>query len=367
MTRTRAAGATTGDAATTCVGPLDVAAMDVARRRLDALTKPPGSLGRLEALAIQLAGIRGALVTAIERPAVVVFAGDHGVTRQGVSPYPSEVTRQMVGTFASGRAAINVLAAAAGAELLVVDVGVAGGPLSRIDGVVASSTRLLDRRIRGGTEDFSVAPAMTPDEASAAIDVGRAVAASLAEDGCDLLALGEMGIGNTTASTAIAAALLGRPAIELAGAGTGLGADGIRCKAAVVDAALARHGLAGADPLRVLATVGGLEIAALVGAILAAAERRVPVLLDGFITGVAALVATRLTADLPGRLIASHRSAEHGHAAVLAALGLDPILDLDLRLGEASGAALAIPIVQAAAAIVGGMATFEEAGVTDRE
>jgi len=348
----------------TSIEPLDRDAMDRAGQRLDRLTKPPGSLGRLETLAIQLAGIRGELVTAIDRPAIAVFAGDHGITRQGVSPYPSEVTRQMVANFASGGAAINVLARAAGADLVVVDVGVAGDPLA--PAVLAAGTRFVDARVAAGTRDCSQAPAMTEGEALAAIEAGRRIVGELDERGCDLLGVGEMGIGNTTASSAIVAALTGRPAIEVTGRGTGLDDEGVRHKAAVIDAALARHAPDPRRPLQVLTAVGGLEIAALVGAILAAASARIPVVLDGFITGAAALVASGLAPGFAPRLIASHRSSEPGHGIVLEALSLDPILDLGLRLGEGSGAALAIPVVAAAAAIVGGMATFEDAGVTDR-
>jgi nicotinate-nucleotide--dimethylbenzimidazole phosphoribosyltransferase len=346
------------------IAPLDREAMERAAHRLDRLTKPPGSLGRLETLATQLAGIRGELVIAIERPAIAVFAGDHGITRQGVSPYPSEVTRQMVANFASGGAAINVLARAAGAELMVVDVGVAGEPLA--PAMLAAGTRFVTARVAPGTRDFSREPAMTDDEVLAAIEAGRRVVDELREGGCDLLSVGEMGIGNTTASSAIVAALTGRPAIEVTGRGTGLDDEGVQRKVAVIDAALARHAPDPHRPLGVLAAVGGLEIAALVGAILAAASARIPVVLDGFITGAAALIASRIAPELGPRLIASHRSSEPGHAVVLDALGLDPILDLGLRLGEGSGAALAIPVVAAAAAIVGGMATFEDAGVTDR-
>lgn len=345
------------------IAPLDQEATERAAHRLDRLTKPPGSLGRLETLAIQLAGIRGEVVTAIERPAVAVFAGDHGITRQGVSPYPSEVTRQMVANFASGGAAINVLARAARAELIVVDVGVAGERLA--PAALAAGTRFVDARVAAGTRDFSQEPAMTHDEALAAIEAGRRIVDELGE-GCDLLGVGEMGIGNTTASSAVVAALTGRPAIEVTGRGTGLDDAGVRHKTAVIDAAVALHAPNPNRPMEVLAAVGGLEIAALVGAILAAASARIPVVLDGFITGAAALVARGLAPALPPRLIASHRSSEPGHAVVLATLGLDPILDLGLRLGEGSGAALAIPVVAAAAAIVGGMATFEDAGVTDR-
>ena len=352
------------DELVTRIVPLDRDAMEGAAHRLDRLTKPPGSLGRLETLAIQLAGIGGELVTAIGRPVIAVFAGDHGITRQGVSPYPSEVTRQMVANFASGGAAINVLARAAGADLVVVDVGVAGDVLA--PPALAAGTRFVDARVVAGTRDFSQQPAMTEGEALAAIEAGRRIVDDLAERGCDLLGVGEMGIGNTTASSAIVAALTGRPAIEVTGRGTGLDDAGVQHKAAVIDAAIARRAPDPHRPLEVLAAVGGLEIAALVGAVLAAAAARVPVVLDGFITGAAALIASGLAPGLPPRLIASHRSSEPGHAIVLEALGLDPILDLGLRLGEGSGAALAMPVVAAAAAIVGGMATFEDAGVTDR-
>ena len=347
------------------IGPLDADAMAETARRLDRLTKPPGSLGRLESLAVVLGGIRGAPVTAIERPAIVVFAGDHGVTHQGVSPYPSDVTRQMVANFAAGGAAINVLASVAGADLVVVDVGVAGAPVDAVTDLARRIT-VVDARVRSGTRDLSLEPAMTPDEVMVAMTVGRRVADDLLDGGCDLLGVGEMGIGNTTASSAVVAALLGRPAEAVTGRGTGLDDAGVRRKAEVVRAALAAHRPDPKRPLDALAAVGGLEIAALVGAILGAAARRVPVVLDGFITGAAALVAARLAPALPARLIASHRSAEPGHRIVLEELGLEPLLDLDLRLGEASGAALAMPIVSAAARILGEMATFDDAGVSDR-
>ena len=346
------------------IRPLDETAMLLARDRLDRLTKPPGSLGRLEAIAVQLAGIRGRLVTTIDRPVVVVFAGDHGITRHGVSPYPPEVTRQMVANFAAGGAAINVLARVAGAQLSVVDVGVAG---PAIEGATAAGTRLVHRRIANGTRDFATDPAMTADEVQAAIDVGCQAIDELVDAGADLVALGEMGIGNTTSASAIVAALSGRSASEVTGAGTGLDAAGVRHKAATIDAALGRHGVRVDEPLEALRTFGGLEIAALLGAMLAAGERRVPVLLDGFITGAAALVGARLAPLLPARLIASHRSTEPGHRVVLEELALEPLLDLGLRLGEASGAALAIPIVAASARLLGEMATFDSAGVSGRD
>jgi len=346
------------------IGPLDADAMAAAADRLDRLTKPPGSLGRLEALAVQLAGIRGDLVTDIRRPAIVVFAADHGVTARGVSPYPSAVTRQMVANFLAGGAAVSVLARAAGADLVVVDVGVAGDP---IEAPAARGARFVADRVANGTRDLTVEPAMTGDEAAGAIAVGRRVVRDLVGGGADLLAVGEMGIGNTTAASALVAALTGRAAVMVTGRGTGLDPAGIRRKAELIDVALRRHRLATDDPATALAGVGGLEIAALVGAILEAASLHVPLLLDGFITGAAALVAARLVPALPPRLIAAHRSSEPGHAVALEELGLRPLLTLDLRLGEGSGAALAIPIVRAAARILGEMATFEDAGVANRD
>jgi nicotinate-nucleotide--dimethylbenzimidazole phosphoribosyltransferase len=332
--------------------PLDPAAMTAVREHLDRLTKPPGSLGRLEPLIVQLAGITGSDAPRIERPAVVVFAGDHGVTAQGVSAYPSAVTAQMVANFVTGGAAINVLARAAGAELVVIDVGVAG------PGLRGSS------RIRAGTRDMTVEPAMTGDEVLRAIGVGRDVVGALVVDGRDAIALGEMGIGNTTAASALVAALTGRPPAEVTGRGTGLDVAAVRRKVAVIEAALRLHQPRPEDPLGTLAALGGLEIAALVGAMLAAAEAHIPVILDGFITGAAALVAVGVAPNLGPRLIASHRSAEPGHRVVLEQLGLEPLLDLDLRLGEGSGAALALPLIRAATRLLAEMATFDSAGVS---
>ena len=326
--------------------------MTAAREHLDRLTKPPGSLGRLETLVVQLAGISGSASPRIERPAVVVFAADHGVTAQGVSAYPSSVTAQMVANFEAGGAAINVLARAAGAELVVVDVGVAG------TGPSAAS------RIRAGTRDMTVEPAMTRDEVVAALAVGREVVQGLVGEGCDAIALGEMGIGNTTAASALVAALTGRAPAEVTGRGTGLDADAVRHKVAVIERALERHQPRSDDALGALAAVGGLEIAALVGAMLAAAEAHVPVVLDGFITGAAALVAVGIAPNVGPRLIASHRSAEPGHRVVLEELRLEPLLDLDLRLCEGSGAALALPLIRAATRILDEMATFDSAGIT---
>ena len=346
------------------IGPLDEPAMADARARLDRLTKPPGSLGRLETLATHLVGITGLGLPRVERPAIVVFAGDHGVTAQGVSAYPSDVTAQMVANFVGGGAAINVLGRLAGAEVVVVDVGVAG-PIPGVGtGSSGRGARLIQSRIADGTCDMTIEPAMTRADAVAAIEAGRFVVAELIATGVDLVAVGEMGIGNTTAASALAAVLTGRVPADVTGGGTGLDEPAVRHKVAVIEAAIARHRPDPSDPLGALAALGGLEIAALVGAILAAAEAGVPVVLDGFITGSAALVASAMAPGLEARVIASHTSAEPGHRIVLEQLGLRPLLDLELRLGEGSGAALAIPIVRAAASILAEMATFDDAGVS---
>jgi nicotinate-nucleotide--dimethylbenzimidazole phosphoribosyltransferase len=345
------------------IGPLDAGAMAATRARLDRLTKPPGSLGRLESLAIQLAGIRGELAPAVDRPAVVIFAGDHGVAARGVSAYRREVTAQMVANFAAGGAAIDVLAGLAGCRLLVVDIGVAGPPST----AVVDGPRLIAARVADGSADFTAGLAMTTQETLDAIEVGRSVVDDMTDDGVDLVAVGEMGIGNTTAASALVAALTSRPVEEVTGRGTGVDDAGWRRKVETIQAGLALHRPDPRDPIGSLAALGGLEIAGLVGAIVEAAARRIPVVLDGFITGAAALVAAALAPELPARLIAAHRSVEPGHRIVLDRLGLEPLLELGLRLGEASGAALAVPLVRAAAAIPRQMATFESAGVSDRE
>jgi nicotinate-nucleotide--dimethylbenzimidazole phosphoribosyltransferase len=347
------------------IPPADGPAMAAASAHLDRLTKPPGSLGGLETIAVRLAGISGRLVTDIARPVVIVFAADHGVASRGVSAYPPEVTAQMVANFVAGGAAINVLVRAAGAGLVVVDIGVAGDADGQASAAGSTSgARLVRARIAPGTRDLSIGPAMTRDEALAAIDSGRDAVMSLIDEGADLVAVGEMGIGNTTSASAIVAALAGVPAAEVTGRGTGVDDPALERKIALVEAALAMHRVDPRDPVGVLVAVGGLEIAGLVGAILGAAAARIPVVLDGFITGAAALLATGLAPNLPDRLIAAHRSVEPGHAIVLDRLGLAPILELDLRLGEGSGAALAIPIIRAAAKICGEMATFEQAAVS---
>lgn len=353
-------------AAVEALSPLDESAMAAATERLDGLTKPPGSLGRLESIVVTLAGITGRSDSSVDRRAVIIAAADHGVARRGVSAYPQDVTAQMVANFLAGGAAISVLAARAGATLTVIDVGV----VSDIPALTETSGRggrLISARIRAGTADMTVGPAMTRDEALAAIAVGLRAGESALAAGVDLLAIGEMGIGNTTAASAITAVLADAPHELVTGHGTGLDADGIARKQAAIGAALAINAPDPKDPLAVLAAVGGLEIAALVGVILVAVAARVPVLLDGFITGAAALAAVGLAPGIAPRLLAAHRSAEPGHAVILRRLGLEPLLDLDLRLGEGSGAALAMDLVGAAVAIRDEMATFASANVSDRE
>lgn len=336
----------------------DQAAMAAARARLDRLTKPQGSLGRLEELAIALAGITGQSMPRLPRKTVIVMAGDHGVATEGVSAFPQEVTAQMVGNFLAGGAAINVLARAAGARVIVVDIGVAGE--------VPSHPDLVARRIASGTGNMTLGPATTEAEALAAIAVGIEVVNGEVERGVDLLAMGDMGIANTTASSALIAAITDRPAAEVTGRGTGVDDAGLGRKIGAVERALAVNREAAGDPLALLAAVGGLEIAGLVGVILGAAAHRVPILLDGFISGAAALVATELCPAARDSLIAAHRSVEIGHRAALERMGLVPFLDLDLRLGEGSGAALLMPLVDGALAILAEMATFESAGVSER-
>jgi nicotinate-nucleotide--dimethylbenzimidazole phosphoribosyltransferase len=346
------------------LGGLDAAAMAAASGHLDRLTKPPGSLGRLEAIVIQLAGITGRAEVAIGQPAIVVAAGDHGVTAQGVSAYPADVTPQMVANFVSGGAAINVLADTVGATLTVVDVGVAG-PIPEPTGLpTGRSGRLVSARVRAGTGDFTAGPAMTRDEAAAAIAVGLEVVQDLMAGGAGLIGIGEMGIGNTTAASALTAVLTGADPDLVTGRGTGVDEAGREHKVEVIRRALARHEPDPADPLGVLAALGGLEIAGLVGVVLGAVAARTPVVLDGFITGAAGLVAVALAPSAGARLIAGHRSQEPGHAVALAHLGLEPVLELDLRLGEGTGAALAIGLIQSAVALRDGMATFDAAAVS---
>jgi nicotinate-nucleotide--dimethylbenzimidazole phosphoribosyltransferase len=349
-------------AAQGAVVPVDHAAGADARHLSDRLTKPRGALGRLEALGAQLAAIAGVCPPPVPEPAAVaVFAADHGVVAEGVTPWPSEVTAQMVANLVGGGAAINVLARQIGAPVMVVDVGVA---TALPEGL--ASRGLIEARVRNGTGNIAVEQAMTAAQVAQALDLGAAIAAQLIAGGARCLVTGEMGIGNTTASAAIVAALCRRPPVEVTGRGTGIDDEMLARKVAVVEQALAR--LPGdADVLTLLTTIGGLEIAALAGFIVGGAAARVPVIADGLIAGAASLVADRFVPAARGYLIAGHRSSEPGASAALAMLGLDPVLDLELRLGEGTGACLAVPVVQASAHILREMATFDSAGVTDKD
>ncbi|PWV64462.1 nicotinate-nucleotide--dimethylbenzimidazole phosphoribosyltransferase [Plasticicumulans acidivorans] len=318
------------------------------------LTKPAGALGRLEALAVRLAGLQRCVCPQLERVRIVVFAADHGVAAAGVSAYPQAVTAEMVRNFARGGAAISVLARTLGAELEVVNVGTVAA-LEPLAGVI-------DARVGPGTANFVRAPAMSDEQLEQALAAGRTAAERAMLAGAQLFIGGEMGIGNTTAAAALAAALLGLPTAELVGPGTGLDAAGVAAKIRIVDAALARA--QAATPLAALRELGGFEIAALAAAYLAAAQRGVPSLVDGFITSVAALVALRMQPELADWLLFAHRSAEPGHRHVLAACAAEPLLELGLRLGEGSGAALALPLLRSACTLHGEMATFAEAGVS---
>jgi nicotinate-nucleotide--dimethylbenzimidazole phosphoribosyltransferase len=341
-------------------GPDEAVARETARL-LDEKTKPPGSLGRLESLACRLAAIRGAVPTGPLTPAIVVAAGDHGVVAEGVSAYPQAVTAQMLANFASGGAAVSVLARQSGARLVVVDAGVLDAP--SIDGIRSA---VVDG-VRG-TATLAAGPAMSQDVAVGLIERGIALAGELAGDGIELIAVGDMGIGNTTAASALCAALLPADPAAVCGPGTGLDPAGVKRKIDVVRRALSANGFgidgAVRDPIGVLAAIGGLEIAFLVGVMLGAAEQRIAVVLDGFITGAAALVVSALDPNASGCMIAATRSPEPGHGLVLDRLGLRPLLDLGLRLGEGSGAALALPLLRSAVAILTEMATFEGAGVS---
>ncbi|TAK25578.1 MAG: nicotinate-nucleotide--dimethylbenzimidazole phosphoribosyltransferase [Chloroflexota bacterium] len=342
----------------TDIPALDRVATATARARQARLTKPAGSLGRLEELAITLAGITGDVIPRVMTPVAIIGAGDHGVTAEGVSAYPSAVTAQMALNFVAGGAAVSVLARQVGARVIVVDFGIATE--------LPADAAILRRKIGFGTRNFANGPAMSYAEAVAAIEAGIGIVNDAIDDGADLIALGEMGIGNTTASSAIVAALLERPPAEVVGRGTGIDDAGLTRKIGAVESGLRVNRPDPHDPLDTLAKVGGFEIAGLVGVILGAARRRCPIVLDGFITTAAALVARRLAPPAAYCLVASHRSVEIGHTIILDALGLTPLLDLQLRLGEGSGALLATKIIVSACALHAEMATFDEAGVSGR-
>jgi nicotinate-nucleotide--dimethylbenzimidazole phosphoribosyltransferase len=338
----------------------DAQALAEARERQDRLTKPRGALGVLEDLSVQLAGLAGRCPAPVPEPAVVaVFAGDHGVHAQGVTPWPQEVTAQMVANFLAGGAVVNAMAAQVGAEVCVVDVGVAA-TLEPVPG-------LLPRKVLAGTQDMTVGPAMTRADALRAVEVGIEVARDLVAAGNRALVTGDMGIANTTASAALVCVFTGARPEDVTGRGTGIDDATWQRKVEVVRRALARNRPDPGDPLGALAAVGGLEHAALVGFVLGGAALRVPVLLDGVIAASAALVAQALAPDVTGALVAGHLSVEPGARHALDRLGLRPLLDLDLRLGEGSGALAALPLVQVAARVLRDVATFDGAGVTDKD
>ena len=341
------------------IAPADPAAMAAARELQARLTKPAGSLGALEELSVRLAGLAGTCPPPLPEPAAIaVFAGDHGVHAQGVTPWPQEVTAQMVANFVAGGAVINAFARQVGASLMVVDVGVAI-PLHGGD-------TLLDANIRRGTRDLAVEPAMTLDEARAGLEVGISVAGALVDGGAKCLITGDMGIANTTPAAALLGAFTGTDAAAVTGRGTGIDDETYAHKTAVVAAALALHSPDPAQPLATLAALGGLEHAALAGFILGAAARRVPVIIDGVIAASAALAAAAFAPDAVAAMVAGHRSAEPGATAALTHLGLEPLLDLGMRLGEGSGAVLALPVVSAAVRVLHEVATFDAAGVSEK-
>ncbi|WP_018466665.1 nicotinate-nucleotide--dimethylbenzimidazole phosphoribosyltransferase [Calidithermus timidus] len=342
------------------IKPIQTHWLEAAWARQNRLTKPPRSLAYLEELAVRLAAIGQSLHPELGKGAVIVCAADHGVSAEGVSAYPSEVTAQMVRNFLRGGAAINQIAQVAQAEVWVLDVGVRAE--------FEEHPRLIGAKVRPGTGNIALEAAMTPAQAEAALQAGMGAARRAIQEGATLLAAGDMGIGNTTAASALTAAILGLPAEAVTGRGTGVDESRYRHKVQVVERALRRAErrlgeLTQADPLALLAELGGLEIAAIAGVFLAGAEAGLPLVTDGFPVTAGALVASRLAPSLQGYLFAGHRSAEPGHTRQLEALGLKPVLELGLRLGEGTGAVLAFPILRSAARVLAGMATFEEAGV----
>ncbi len=341
------------------IGPLNQRAMREARERQDSLTKPQGSLGRLEELSIKVAGIKGEVASVLRNKAIVVMAADHGVVAEGVCLYPQDVTAQMVLNFLRGGAGINVLARQVDARVVVVDMGVAGE--------LEPHPELISKKVALGTRNMMLGPAMSREEAINAIEAGLDIVEREVEKGLDIIGTGDMGIGNTTSSSAITAAITAATVAEVTGRGTGIGNKQLAHKVRVIEEALKLNRPDPGDGLDVLAKVGGFEIGGLVGVMLGAAAHRIPIVIDGFISGAAALIATRIASNLGDFLIAAHVSAERGHRVALKHLGLKPVLDLRMRLGEGSGAALAISIVEAAIKTLAEMATFSEAGVSEAQ
>lgn len=340
------------------IKPLDKEAIAKARARQDTLTKPQGSLGRIEELSIQLAGIQGKPIPQITHKAIITMAADHGVVAEGVTLYPQEVTAQMIGNFLRGGAGINVIANQIGARVVVVDMGVAAE--------LKPNPQLVSRKIGFGTKDMALGPAMTAKQAVKAIESGIELVVAESARGLDIVGTGDMGIGNTTASSAICAVMTGKSVAEVTGRGTGIDDKQLAHKIEVLDKALAVNHPVPTQPLDVLTKVGGFEIGGLAGVMLGAAANHIPVVIDGFISGAAALIATALAPALKDYLIAAHLSAEPGHRLLLEYLGLRPLLNLDMRLGEGTGAALGIFLLETASRILAEMATFAEAGVSER-
>lgn len=343
------------------INPVDKEAMKLAKERQDTLTKPLGSLGMLEELSIRVAGIQGKALPEIKHKAVVTMAGDHGVVEEGVSAYPRAVTPQMVYNFIRGGAGINVLARHVGARVVVVDMGVAA------DLKLEDEEGFMSKKIAYGTKNFTRGPAMSREEAVRSIEAGIEVVEEEINKGLDILATGDMGIGNTTPSSAIVAAITGRDPRAVTGRGTGIGDAAFENKVRVIEQGLKVNNPNPKDAVDVLSKVGGFEIGGLAGVILAGAANRVPVVLDGFISGAAALIAYTLVPQAEEYMFAAHQSVEAGHIAMLEHIGLEPLLDLNLRLGEGTGAALGISLVEAGVKILREMATFAEAGVSESE
>lgn len=345
------------------IRPPESALYEAARRHLDNLTKPPGSLGRLEDLAAQLYAVRGgATPLGVDPARIYTIAGDHGVAGPdgpGVSPFPQDVTRQMVLNFLAGGAAVNAIANSVGAQHRVVDAGCLGGPFPEHE-------HLIQRKVAEGTSNFLEGPAMSREQCEAALDLGVSLARESAAEGVRTLMTGEMGIGNTTPSTALYCAYNGLDPVQMTGPGAGLNAEGVSRKAQVIQQALARHAdvVAAQDPVDILAALGGYEIAALAGLIIGGAAQGMIVVVDGFISTAALCAAARIAPDVRFFVMVSHASAEPGHRGAVESLGLSPLLDLGMRLGEGTGAALALPLYRAGAAIFQDMATFDSAGVS---
>ncbi len=338
------------------IQPIDEKLLDEAQARLDNKTKPLGSLGRLEEFARRFVAISGTVTPSAQKKVIFIFAGDHGVVEEGVSAFPKEVTPQMVLNFLRGGAGMNVLARHAGAEVRVVDIGV--------DYDFEPSPGLIIKKIARGTKNFIKGPAMSREEAVAALEVGIALADEAARDGVNLVGTGEMGIGNTTPSSAIIAALSGRSVRDVTHRGTGIDDAALENKIRVIQEGLKTNRPNPEDPLDVLAKVGGLEIAGIAGLVLGCAANRIPVVVDGFISTAGALIAAELHPDVKGYLFAAHQSVEIGHHFMLERLGAEPMLNLQMRLGEGTGAALAMGLIEAGVKILNEMATFAEAGVT---